>query len=260
MVSSYQGSNGTLRKNIDIDWPSYTFSHSALYSTPEDLTAFMTALVAGKFVSKKTLNAFWKPMKLTNGQIGYYAFGFEYAERDGYIQVGHDGGNRVKLRHYYNADGSGDNYTLAYLTNGYTHGVWTDIFADSIMALVDSLQFQLARITELFMAEMLDNGAISTDVLYQNISETLEGETTGIEQFITSRSYAVRYAAGLEASLPAFEFLTRTFPNSANAWSNHAEQLQTLGNKKKAVEYYKIVLALNPEHKYAKQQMEQLNK
>ena len=67
-VTSYRGADGHIRKNINIDWPEYTFSHSALYSTPEDLATFMTALVTGKFVSQKTLKQLWQPMKLTDGK------------------------------------------------------------------------------------------------------------------------------------------------------------------------------------------------
>ena len=254
MVSSYQGADGTVRKNIDVDWPIYTFSHSALYSTPEDLTKFMTALTGGKLVPLNALKNFWQPMALADGSKGHYAFGFEYAERDGYIQVGHDGGNRVKLRHYFPINGEGDSYTLAYLTNGYAHGVWTDIFADSVMARVNEGQFARAHITEAFMAHMLEHADASTAELYGGILKAV-GSAAAAESFITNRAYAVRYAAGQKAAIPAFKMLTDHFPNSANAWSHHAEQWEHLGDTAKAISYYRKALELNPEHSYAKRRL-----
>jgi len=73
-------------------------------------------------------------MQLTNGNEGRYVFGFEYAFDDGYYHFGHDGGNYVKLRYYFNPNNKGNNYTLVYENIGNDYDVWTDIFADSLMA------------------------------------------------------------------------------------------------------------------------------
>ena len=258
MVTSYQGNNGIIKRNIDIDWPQYTFSHSALYTTPEDLTTFMTALVAGQFVSKSALMKFWQPMKLTNGKAGRYAFGFEYTFEDGYFQVGHDGGNRVKLRHYFKNDNSSDNYTIAYVTNGNAYDVWTDVLADSLMSIVSPKAFNLAGLKEQFMTAVLENNGEGLSALYDKLTVILAGDTSAIQQFLLYRSYALRYGSGAKSSIVAFEFLNKKFPNSANARQSLADAWAATGNKQKAIENYKMVLKITPNSKYAQKQIELL--
>jgi len=254
MVSSYIGKNGQLIKNREIDWSGYSFAHSALYSTPVDLTTFMTALVTGKFVKKSTLKNLWQPMQLNNSQYGRYAFGFEYKIKDGYQQVGHDGGNRVKLRHYFNSD-QNDSYTIAYMTNGNSNDVWTDILADSLMAIIDKNQFLLADLSEQFITLVIDNNKKKLQNLYAKLSKVLKGDLIAIERFIVNYSYGIMYGVGAKPSIPAFEFYTEKFPKSANAWDSLADVWQVLGNKKKAIKYYKKVLEIAPNAANATKQL-----
>jgi len=216
-VTSYRGANGHIRKNMNIDWPEYTFSHSALYSTPEDLATFMTALVTGKFVSQKTLKKLWQPMKLTDGKNGRYAFGFEYSLEGDYYLLGHDGGNHVKLRHYFNPNNRLDNYTLVYATNGNAYDVWTDVLADSLMAIIDPKKFEMAAIKEQFLSNILDDDSKGLILTYKAISNILDGDETLIERFLLYRAYALRYGRGPASSIPAFKFLITKFPNSEPA-------------------------------------------
>jgi len=216
-VTSYRGANGHIRKNLNIDWPEYTFSHSALYSTPEDLATFMTALVTGKFVSQKTLKQLWQPMKLTDGKKGRYAFGFEYSFEDGYYLLGHDGGNHVKLRHYINPKNSSDNYTLVYATNGNAYDVWTDVLADSLMAIIAPEKFKMAALKEQFLTDILEKDAKGLISIYNAVSNIFDADETLMERFLLYRAYALRYGSGAESSMPAFKFLIAKFPNSALA-------------------------------------------
>jgi CubicO group peptidase (beta-lactamase class C family) len=257
MVSSYASANGELVKNRILDWPEYSYAHSALYSTPADLTTFMTALVTGKFVKKSSLTNLWQPMKLNNGKNGRYAFGFEYKIKDGYKQVGHDGGNRVKLRHYFNEELQ-DNYTIAYMTNGNTQDVWTDILADSLMAIIDKKQFVLANLSQQFMTYALANDTDKLNLLYKELSKTLKGDSAAIERFIVEYSYGIRYSVGAKESITAFKFYTQKFPLSANAWDSLAETWQALANKKKAIMYYKKVLTIAPNSINAKKHLKKL--
>ncbi len=247
MVSSYQGKDGVLLKNNDIDWPEYTYAHSGLYSTATDLSTFITALVTGKLVSPESLQQLQQPMALLNGQQGEYAFGFEYEKRDGYHQIGHDGGNRVKIRHYFSNDPSRDNYTLAYLTNGNANSVWTDILADSVMAIVDAEQFKMAHLSQRLISAVLAQDSKNLPAVYADLSKVFNGEQSAIEYFIWYNAYGVRYSAGLPASLPAFELLTSKFPESAKAWSSLAGIWQAMGNKEKALKCYQTALKLAPD-------------
>ncbi|MEW6997213.1 serine hydrolase [Colwelliaceae bacterium BS250] len=258
MVTSYQGANGTIRRNIDIDWPEYTFAHSALYSTPEDLTTFMTAIVTGKFVSKETLTKLWQPMKLTNGKDGRYAFGFEYSLEDGYQHAGHDGGNRVKLRHYFNPQNPADNYTIAYLTNGNAYDVWTDVLAESVMSIVAPAEFELAALKEQFISAIFDKNSENLNQVFNRLPTIFNGEQSSIERFIIYRAYGLKYGSGAESSILAFEFLTSKYPNSANAQESLADTWAEIGNTEKAIESYKLVLKIAPKSTRAMQQIELL--
>lgn len=229
-VTSYRGYNGHIRKNTNIDWPEYTFSHSALYSTPEDLATFMTALVTGKFVSKKTLNNLWQPMKLTNGENGRYAFGFEYSIEDNYHLIGHDGGNHVKLRHYLNPKNISDNYTLVYATNGNANDVWTDVLADSLMAIIDPKRFKMAKLKEQFLSDILEKDGKGLKSIYKDVSSIFNGDETLIERFLLYRAYALRYGSGRESSISAFKFLIEKFPNSERAQQGLIDAM-TVNNK-----------------------------
>ena len=260
MVTSYQGIDGVLQKNSDIDWPEYTFAHSGLYTTAQDLTTFMTAVVSGKFFTLATLNKIQQPMKLLNGDKGDYAFGFEYKMLDGYHQVGHDGGNRVKLRHYFNKENGKDSYTIAYLTNGNANSVWTDVLTDSLMSIIDEKQFKKAYLAEQFISFVLNKDSKNLQVLYERLDKVFQGDQSAIEYFIFYNAYGVRYGAGLIASLPAFELLTSKFPNSAKAWASLAGIWQDLDNKEKAIKYYNLTLKIDPNSSNAINQLKQLTK
>lgn len=258
MVTSYQGVNGTIKRNIDIDWPEYTYAHSALYSTPEDLTAFITALVTGKFISQKTLKKLWQPMKLADGSDGHYAFGFEYSVEDGYYQVGHDGGNRVKLRHYFKKENNSNSFTIAYVTNGNANDVWTDVLAESLMSIVDPEAFKMTALKEQFMSAILRGDSEGPNQVYNRLLSIHEDNKSSIERFLLYRAYALRYGSGARSSIPAFEFLTDKFPNSVNARESLADTWAAIGNKKKAIESYQMVLEITPDSENAKKQIELL--
>ena len=255
MVTSYQGNNGSIKRNIDIDWPEYTFAHSALYSTPDDLTTFLTALVTGKFVSKKALQQLWQPMQLTNGKDGRYAFGFEYSLEDGYTHVGHDGGNRVKLRHYFKPDNPTDNYTIAYVTNGNAYSVWTDVLAESVMSIVAPEKFKLAALKEQFISAVLENNLDSLNNIFNSLSTIFKGDSSSIERFMLYRAYALKYGSGAKSSIPAFEFLASKYPNSVNARETLADTWVDVGNKSKAIESYRLVLKMSPTSKRSQEKI-----
>lgn len=228
IVTSYQGNNGIIKRNIDIDWPEYTFAHSGLYSTAKDLATFMTALFSGKLVNQSTLKTLWQPMKLDDGTKGRYAFGFEYSFEDSYIQVGHDGGNRVKIRYYFNPNNPIDNYTIAYLTNGNAYSVWTDVLAESVMSIVDPTTFKMAALKEQFITAILSQNSNTISQAYAAIENAFQGDKAQIERFILYRSYALKYGSGVKSSIPAFKFLVSKFPESKSAQQALIEAIATL--------------------------------
>ncbi len=217
MTSSYTGNNGLIERNRNFDWPAYSFSHSALYSSPEDLAMFMSTLVKGLFVSQKSLKSFWQPMKLTSGKNGRYAFGFKYVFEDNYYQLGHDGGNNVTLRYYFKDEKSTDTYILAYATNGNANGVWMDVLADSLMAIIDPNEFELAHLKEQSIKSILAKDKSILSKIYKQISTFYNNDHSKIESFLINRAYAVKYGVGVNPSIRAFQFILSKYPQSKDA-------------------------------------------
>lgn len=61
-----------------------------------------------------------------------------------------------------------------------------------------------------------------------------------------------------QQALEFFKLNTYLFPLSANTYDSLAEIHWLLGHTHKAIEYYKKVLGLEPENKYAEEQLEKL--
>lgn len=85
-----------------------------------------------------------------------------------------------------------------------------------------------------------------------------DGDESSIERFLLYRAYALRYGSGADSSIPAFEFLIIKFPNSENSHESLADTWAVIGNDKKAIESYQVVLSINPESENAKKQIELL--
>lgn len=217
LVSSYQNNDGDIISNLVLDWPEYTYSHSALYSTPEDLATFITALFNGHIINQEALYRFMRPTRLSSGKPGRYAFGFEFATEDTFNHVGHDGGNRVKLRYYYNESQPNINYSLVYMTNGGGSDVWTDVLADSVMSIVSPTNFKTASFKEAYITAILEGDESQLNAITNKLTSDLALSDEALESFLLYRAYAIRYGVGIETSLSAFAFLAKTLPNSERA-------------------------------------------
>ena len=135
LVADYHGEDGTLVPDIPIAWPSYSVAHGNLYSTASDMATFLATVAQGRLVSHGTLAQHWKPYLFSNGAIGYFASGWEYGESDGWHEVGHDGGAKVRVRILFQGDLT-DHYVIVYLTNGSRDNVWSRTLTDSVQELV----------------------------------------------------------------------------------------------------------------------------
>lgn len=135
-VSAYRGEEGRLVADPLIPWPDYSIAHAELFTTADDLGAFLTAVAQGRFARPQTLARLWRPYRLPNGGVGDFASGWDYGESGGYREVGHDGGVKVRVRLLFRDDDLSDHYVIVYLTNGTRDGVWTRRLVESIQALV----------------------------------------------------------------------------------------------------------------------------
>ena len=136
LVTPYRGEDGRLVRDQMIPWPDYGTAHAELFATPRDLGSFLTAVARGKFAQPDTLVRLWHPYRLRNGETGPFASGWDYGESDGYREVGHDGGVKVRVRILFRNDDLNDHYVIVYLTNGTRDNVWTRTLVESVQRII----------------------------------------------------------------------------------------------------------------------------
>lgn len=260
LVSSYWGNQGKYNVDKGIDWPSYSFTHSGLYSTKADLQQFIAGVVAGKIVSENTLYKMWQPMKLNNGQAGRFASGWDYFKEGEFIRVSHEGGNRVRLDYHFKATDKSENYTSIYLTNGssFSNGITTHL-VDALMSIISPSDFPT-----LVLQERLLDGAFNKTLAQE--SKTLFAEIVnnryinepGTAEFITERGYTLYYSSQPKHSIALFEFYSENLPNDASGWERLGEAWLATGDQQKAVEYFRKALSLDGELSHVARKIEQI--
>ncbi|HYD86533.1 MAG TPA: serine hydrolase domain-containing protein [Vitreimonas sp.] len=132
LVSPYRGENGELVPDPTPPWQDYSIAHAELYTTPDDLGAFLTAVAQGELVRQETLVRAWRPYQLRSGEDGVFAAGWDYGESGRYREVGLDGGVKVRVRIVFRDESLSDHYVIVYLTNGSRENVWTRTLLDPI--------------------------------------------------------------------------------------------------------------------------------
>jgi D-alanyl-D-alanine carboxypeptidase len=136
LVSPYRGENGRIVRDRKIAWQDYSIAHAELFTTPEDLGNFLTAVARGRYARPEMLTRVWQPSRLVNGELTSFASGWDYDEADGLRAVGHDGGVKVRVRLIFRSDDLSDHHVIVYLTNGTRDGVWTRRLVESVQRIV----------------------------------------------------------------------------------------------------------------------------
>jgi CubicO group peptidase (beta-lactamase class C family) len=130
------------------DFPQYAYSAAGLNGSAADLAAWMAALIDGKLISQATWNAMLQPRPTKDGAPPRYVNGLEYGRFGDVIAVGHGGGARVDVRHYFRAS-KRESVTVIYLSNGAERWVSPqDISARLADALLPGAVFPRQRLKE----------------------------------------------------------------------------------------------------------------
>lgn len=135
LVESYRAKEGQIGPDLSIAWPDYSAAHVGGYMTLDDVGKFMSAIAHGRLVSKAELLRLWQPYQFANGNVGFFATGWDYAVSGRWHEVGHDGGAKVRVRILFDED-LDDHYIVIYLTNGNKDGVWSRTLVDSVQTLI----------------------------------------------------------------------------------------------------------------------------
>ena len=135
LVANYRGKNAVAAPDRIYPWPEYSFVHVELFTTIDDLGAFVTAVRTGKLVKPETLQRMWHPYRLNDGGTSYWGGGWEIETRGDERRVGHDGGEVVRAMLVFSDSLAHGTYTYIYLTNGSAANVWTRTLIESLMPI-----------------------------------------------------------------------------------------------------------------------------
>jgi len=234
----YIGKDGQLQPANEDPWPNYGWGHADLQTTVGDMNRFLQALATGKLVRTATLEALWQPQTLTGGGSNFFSTGWDTTRSDGYTQVGHDGGTRVRARLAYKGTLASGYWVFVYLTNGSARNVWSSTLVDSTMAVAAPGEFPHAALSERLTGYALTGDSSSESSLRAWLSENSGIASNELERAINATGYAIRNNLGNRPALKVFALNTTLYPTSANAWDSLAECHAALGNAEMAKTLY----------------------
>lgn len=259
LVSSYWGSSGNYMVDKGVDWATYSFSHSGLYSNKSDLLRFIEGIVAGKVLSKETVYRMWQPSKLNDSSVGGYASGWQYTEEGEYIRVGHEGGNRVRLDYHFKPHNIEENYTSIYLTNGNGFSGISTHLVDSLMATIAPKEFPtLAILNEMLEGAFNEKLESKGNLIVANIENSEYITLENRAQFIMERGWTLYFNSYPKYAITFYEFYTKHNPDDVRGWVFLADSWLNKGDKRKAIKYFKKALTIKKDLTYAQKKLEML--
>ncbi|NYF19595.1 CubicO group peptidase (beta-lactamase class C family) [Xanthomonas sp. JAI131] len=241
----YIGKDGTLQPANEDPWPSYGWGHADLQTTVGDINRFLQALANGKLVRTATLERLWQPQMLTGGGSNFFSTGWDTTRSDGYTQVGHDGGTRVRARLAYKGTLASGYWVFVYFTNGSARNVWSSTLVESTMAQVAPKEFPHAVLAERLIAYAMDERAGAADAMRAWLRDGDGVPASERERAINASGYAIRESLGAGRALKVFTLNTELYPDSANAWDSLAECRAALGDAEIAKALYAKSKALS---------------
>lgn len=121
-VTCYQQGTDALEM-FPLNYSSPMYAGAGLNITMIDLISWFQAVQNEQILSSKQLEKIWTPVKLNNGEDGYFGLGWEaYRYPDNFRMVGHGGAGISSFRHYWDEQ-THESVTVILLTNGASN--WT---------------------------------------------------------------------------------------------------------------------------------------
>ncbi|MBH1434145.1 beta-lactamase family protein [Stenotrophomonas maltophilia] len=234
----YIGKDGQLQPANEDSWPHYGWGHAVLQTTVGDMNRFLQALATGKLLRTATLEKLWQPQTLSGGGSNFFSTGWDTARSDGYTQVGHDGGTRVRARLAYKGTLASGYWVFVYLTNGSARNVWSSTLVESTMAVAAPKEFPHAVLSERLIAYALDDAAGAAQAMHAWLRNDNPVTGSELERAINTSGYAIRASLGARRALKVFALNTELYPDSANVWDSLAECHAALGEKEVAERLY----------------------
>jgi CubicO group peptidase (beta-lactamase class C family) len=235
---------------------------ASLRTTAEDYGRFMAALLNGKGLKKKTLEAMFTPQINVNAKAPQVFWG---------LGVGLETTEEGKSFWHWGDQGDSKAYLTAFLpkkdaivyfansSNGLS--ITTEILADAIGGTHPGVAWlnydRYDSPARALLKAIIARGA--AEPLHQYLEQRKQKSALKIsESQINSMGYALLRMKKVDDAIEIFKQNAVDFPDSANAWDSLAEAYMTKGEKDLAIKYYEKSLELNPQNNGAIEQLKKL--
>lgn len=240
-----------------------TNAAASLRTTAEDYAKFLTALLNGKGLKKKTLSAMLTPQIKTeekSPQVFWgLGVGLETTKKEKYFWHWGDQGD---AKAYFTADLKGKN-AIVYFANG-TNGLsfTKEILDDAIGGTHPAIEYlDYARYdndpARMLLKSIIESGAAESLKNYQERRKQPNAKTIPGYR-INTIGYVLLRMKKIDDAIEVFKLNTIDFPDSANFWDSLAEGYLTKGEKESAIKFYEKSLQLNPKNTNAVEQLKKL--
>ena len=257
-ATSYRGSPKGLRVDGGFDFPDYAYPNAGLNADALELATWMRALLAGKLVSATTLKSLWPRPAADDGSA--YSNGWEYSRSGDLVAVGHSGGGKTDLRHFFR-DGSGHSVTVIYLSNGsekpFSPPELSARLADVLLPGAISPQQKLKDAMLDALAAGDSKAAVARYRAFRAAKETRE---IPMENALNLLGYEVMMVYGPKQALTVFELNVEDHPDSGNAHDSLGEAYLGVGDLEHAREHYARAAELDPQNANARRILADLNR
>jgi len=243
---TYQSTPRGARLLGPIDQPNYFIASSGLNSNVLDMAKWLSALLNGQLLSKKMMQQMWEPQSLNNGAVSRFANGWEYSSRDGVIAVGHGGGGRVDVRHFY-SEKDDETLSVTYFANGGEKNYQPrNISQDIADIVVGGPKIKLLSLKQKIYQQVAKANWKGALKHYQKFVSDKDTKDLSTETTVNLLGYDVLSRFGASKAKVIFELNVERYPNSANCYDSLAETYLILGDKKEAKVQYSKAYKLNP--------------
>jgi len=243
---AYKSTPSGLKLNGPIDQPDYFIASASLNGNVIDMAKWLSALLNGQLISNKTMQQMWQPQLLTDGAASAFASGWEHSKRDGIIAVGHGGGGRVDVRHFYR-ENDAETVSVIYFANGGKKNYQPRNITKDIATIVeDGPQTKLLSLKQKMYKQLAKTNLKGALRRYQTFVSDKNTSNLSTERTINLLGYDVLYGIGANEAKPIFELNLDRYPNSANCHDSLAETYLILGEREKSRFHYSKAYQLEP--------------
>lgn len=239
-----------------------TNAAASLRTTAEDYGRFVAALLNGKGLKKKTLNAMLTPQIVVNEKSPQVFWG---------LGVGLETTEEGKSFWHWGDQGNSKAYITAFLpqkdaivyfangANGlsFTQEILDDAIGGKHPGIVWLNYDRYDSPSRTLLKEIIAKGAVEPLDNYRQQRKQNSTLTIGESQ-VNNMGYALLRMKKIDDAIEVFKQNTLDFPASANTWDSLAEAFMTKGDKESAIKYYEKSLELDPKNNNAVEQLKKL--